>query len=395
MSGPLSGVRVVEVAEVISGPLAVMMLADQGADVIKVEPPGHGDEVRQLVNYRGGMSAIYANCNHGKRSISVNLKDPDGLAVLHELVADADVFVQNWRPGAAERLGVDEAALRQINPDLIYASITGFGDDGPYADQRGYDPLFQALAGWVDAQFNPEIPFHDLVRNSAVDKATARSLAQGITAALFARERGQGGQHVKVSMLDEAVAFFWTDGMIRKTFIGEGVENYVVPGERYQVTNTADGRLVIWMGRASQTRAALRAIGRSDLADDPSQRGQASLTEESLNARAEAFAVGFVSMTTDDLYQALVDNEVPVARVNTLDEVLTDPQVVHNGVIFEGEHPSYGGYRRARPAAKFSGTPTSDTAAAPLLGADTDAVLTELGYNADRIAALRESGTVH
>jgi len=394
MSGPLTGVRIIEVAEVISGPLAVMALADQGADVIKVEPPGYGDEVRQLVNYRNGMSAIFANCNHGKRSIGVNLKDPEGLAVVMDLIAGADVFVQNWRPGTAGRLGLDEDSVRAVNPDIIYATITGFGDDGPYADQRGYDPLFQSLTGWVDAQINPEIPFHDLVRNSAVDKATALAVAQGITAALFARERGSGGQHVKLAMLDEALNFFWTDGMIRKTFVGDGVSNYVVPGERYQLTNTADGQLTIWMSSSSQTRAALRAIGRDDLADDPSQRGPASLTDESLEARGKALAEGFAAMTTEDLYKKLVEHEVPVARVNTLDDVLTDPQLVHNEAIAQGEHEAYGMYRRARPAAKFSVTPNEDTPAAALFAAHTDEVLAEIGFDQEKIDALKASGAV-
>ncbi|MEE3325933.1 MAG: CoA transferase, partial [Myxococcota bacterium] len=158
MSGPLSGIRIVDVSEVISGPLATMILADQGADVIKVEPPRHGEESRQLANYRDGMAALFLNCNHGKRSIGLDLKTEKGLAIALDLIRDADVFVQNWRPGAAERLGLGEDALRKINPDIVYASISGFGEDGPYADQRGYDPVFQCLTGYVSAQVNPEIP---------------------------------------------------------------------------------------------------------------------------------------------------------------------------------------------------------------------------------------------
>ena len=154
-----------------------------GMDVVrtKIEPPKHGEESRQLANFREGMAALYLNCNQGKRSIGINLKTDEGRALLYELVRGADVFVQNWRPGAAARLGVAEADLPKINPDLIYATITGFGDDGPYADRRGYDPIFQALTGFVGAQLNPEVPIHDLVRNAIVDKATSYSLAQAIT----------------------------------------------------------------------------------------------------------------------------------------------------------------------------------------------------------------------
>ena len=252
MAGPLSGVRIIDVSEVISGPLSTMILADQGADIVKIEPPRYGEESRQLANYREGMAGLYANCNHGKRSIGIDLKSERGLALAHEMIRDADVFVQNWRPGAADRLGLGEDALRALNPDLIYASISGYGEDGPYAERRGYDPIFQSLTGYVAAQVNPEIPVPDLVRNAVVDKATSYSFAQAITAALFAREKGAGGQHVKVAMLDAGLAFFWPDGMLRHTLVGEGVEHYVDPGERYQTMSTADGQLVIWAGTAEQ-----------------------------------------------------------------------------------------------------------------------------------------------
>ena len=173
MPGPLDGIRIIDVSEVISGPLSTMILADQGADVIKVEPPTHGEESRMLANYRGGMAALYMNCNQGKRSIGLNLKTEGGLEVLRQLVRGADVFVQNWRPGAAERLKVSESELREINPDIVYASITGYGDDGPYASRRGYDPIFQSFTGYVGAQLNPDVPIPDIVRNAVVDKATS------------------------------------------------------------------------------------------------------------------------------------------------------------------------------------------------------------------------------
>ncbi|MFP6641833.1 MAG: CoA transferase, partial [Myxococcota bacterium] len=261
MAGPLAGFRIIDVSEVISGPLATMILADQGAEIIKIEPPRYGEESRQLANYRDGMAGIYLNCNHGKRSIGLDLKSEAGLAIALDLIREADVFVQNWRPGAAERLGLGEEALRAINPDLVYASVSGFGEDGPYADRRGYDPVFQCLTGHVAAQLNPEIPIPDLVRNAVVDKATSYSLAQGITAALLARERGGEGQHVRVTMLDAGLAFFWPDGMLRYSFVGGGVDHFVVPGERYQLLPTADGQLMMWAGTAEQMRASLIVVG--------------------------------------------------------------------------------------------------------------------------------------
>jgi crotonobetainyl-CoA:carnitine CoA-transferase CaiB-like acyl-CoA transferase len=394
MAGPLEGVRIVDVSEVISGPLAVMILAEQGADVIKVEPPGHGEESRQLANYRDGMAALYANCNHGKRSIGIDLKTEPGLETLYDLVRGADVFVQNWRPGAAERLRVGEKDLRAIKPDLIYASITGFGDGGPYADRRGYDPIFQSLTGYVAAQLNPEVPIPDLVRNAVVDKATSYSLAQGITAALFARERGAPGQHVRVSMLDAGLCFFWPDGMLRHTLVGGGIDHYVVPGERYHLSDTADGQLVIWAGTADQMRGTLRAVGRHDLADSPGQRGKPMLLEENQLERGAAVQAGLAELSTAEAYRRMVEFEVPAAPVLTHAEVLEDPQIQHNGTILEAEHPVYGRYRRVRHAARFSRTIPTITPPAALYAEHTDEILDELGVSAERRARLRASGVL-
>jgi crotonobetainyl-CoA:carnitine CoA-transferase CaiB-like acyl-CoA transferase len=378
----------------ISGPLASMILADQGADVIKVEPPHHGEAARQIVSHRAGMAALYANCNHGKRSIGLNLKTTEGLEILYELVRDADVFVQNWRLGAAERLRIGEADLREINPGLVYASITGYGDDGPYAERRGYDPIFQALTGYVSAQTNPQVPIPDLVRNAVVDKATSHQLAQGITAALLARERGAGGQHVRVAMLDAALSFFWPDGMMRHTLVGEGVENPMAPGERFQMLSTSDGQLAAWMGTADQMRDGLRAVGRADLADHPSQRGRPMLEEANQQARAEAMNEALATLTTAEAYERLVAHQVPVAPLLTHAEVFEDPQIVHNGSILEGEHPVYGRYRRVRPPLRFSMSPFEETPAAALYGEHTDEILAGLGRGPADRERLREKGVI-
>ncbi|MDG2335179.1 MAG: CoA transferase [Myxococcota bacterium] len=394
MAGPLSGVRIVDVSEVISGPLATMILADQGADIVKIEPPRYGEESRQLANYREGMAGLYANCNHGKRSIGVDLKNERGLELALELIRGADVFVQNWRPGAAERLGLGEDALRVVNPDIIYASITGYGDDGPYADRRGYDPIFQCLTGYVAAQTNPQIPVPDLVRNAVVDKATSYSLAQGITAALFARERGAGGQHVKVAMLDAGLAFFWPDGMLRHTLMGEGIDHYVVPGERYQLMSTADGQLVVWAGTAEQMRASLLVVGEDELASSPGQRGKPMLEEKNQLARAEAVNAGFGKLSTAEAYRLCIEHELPAAPVLTQEDVFVDPQIVHNGAVIEAEHPIYGRYRRAAPSAKFSSTAFESSLPPALYGEQSDEILEELGYSETARATLRAENVV-
>lgn len=394
MTGPLSGIRIIDVTEVISGPFATMILADQGADVIKVEPPKYGDESRQLANYRNGMAALYLNCNHGKRSIGINLKTDEGLKLMYDLVRTADVFAQNWRPGAAERLKIGEPDLRKVNPNIVYASITGYGDDGPYAKRRGYDPIFQSFTGYVAAQLNPEIPIPDLVRNAVVDKASSFALAQGITAALLARERGAEGQHVKVAMLDAGLSFFWPDGMLRHSLIGEDVQNYSVPGERYQLIPTADGHIILWTSTNAQIHGSLRAVGRNDLADSPRHHGKESLEEANQIERAEALRDGLAALTTQDAYARLIEHEVAAAPVLTHAQVLEDPQLSHNGTILEATHPVYGRYRRARPAARFSSTQAPDVPPAALYGDHTDDVLTELGVSRERIDTLRRQDVI-
>ena len=287
-----------------------------------------------------------------------------------------------------------EEALRAINPEIIYASITGYGDDGPYAERRGYDPIFQCLTGYVAAQVNPEVPIPDLVRNAVVDKATSYSLAQAITAALYARARGGGGQHVKVAMLDAGLAFFWPDGMLRETLVGEGVDHYVVPGERYQLMSTADGQLVVWAGTAEQMRASLLVVGEEELANSPGQRGKPMLEDANVLARTEAVNAGFAKLKTEEAYRLCIEHELPAAPVLSREEVLVDPQVIHNGSVIEAEHPVYGRYRRAAPSAKFSRTVPAETSAPSLYGEQSDEILEEMGYDEEARQQLRQAGVV-
>ena len=189
MAGPLGGIRVVDLSTMISGPLATMILGDQGADVIKVETPGKGDLVRYLGNTKRGFSATFATSNRNKRSVALDLKSEAGREVLFKLVASADVFVQNFRPGTVERMGIDEATLREHRPDLVYVSISGFGEKGPYAHKRVYDPLIQALSGLATIQGDRGMGRPRMMRLVVPDKVTAMTAAQAIAAALFARER--------------------------------------------------------------------------------------------------------------------------------------------------------------------------------------------------------------
>src|SRR5713101_2664154 len=208
MPGPLNGFRIVDVTQMVSGPMATMMLADQGADVIKVEPPGIGDLTRALAGRHRGMSPVFAIVNRNKRSIVIDLKTARGLELLKQLVATADIFIQNFRPGAADRMGLGEEALRAVKPNLIYVSISGFGERGPYVHKRTYDPVIQALSGLASIQADPD-GRPRMMRVIVPDKVTALTAAQAMTAALLARERNGAGQHVRLAMLDAVIAFIW------------------------------------------------------------------------------------------------------------------------------------------------------------------------------------------
>ena len=394
MPGPLEGIRIVDVSAVVSGPLAVMMLADQGADVIKVEPPGYGDVMRTGIWRRGKLPAFYLNCNRSKRGIVLDLQKDAGKEVLLDLVKSADVFVQNWRPGAAERLGLGWDDLSAINPDLVYCSVSGYGPDGPYAQRRVYDPIIQGMTGHVAIQQNPDVPIPDLVRNIVADKSSAYTAAQAITAALFARERGAGGQKIDVPMVDASLAFFWPDGMMKHTHVGEeGVLGGSALYDVYRLWETADGRIIWFAASDSENHGLFRALGKPEWCEDPRFATMRARTENEVELGAELLKL-IGSFPTKELYARMIEEDVPAGAVLSLEEMLEDEQLRHNEAIVEMDHPAAGRIRQARPAARFHGTPQEISRHAPILGEHTDEVLAELGYGADRIAELRQEEVI-
>jgi len=393
MPGPLSGIRIVDCSAILSGPLATMILADQGADVVKVEPPGIGDLLRLSPFARGGLGAFFANGNRGKRAIALDLRQPRGRELLLSLVRDADVFVQNFRPGAVERLGIAEQDLRQVAPDLVYVSISGFGESGPYASRRVYDPVIQALTGSIAIQQHPESGERDLVRHVICDKASAYTAAQAISAALFARERGAGGQHVRIAMLDAALAFFWPDGMMAHTMVGDGVRPGPTLYQIYRLTGTADGHLIYFAVSDAEFHGLFRALGRPEWCEDErfAQLGNRMQHTEQLE---KLLRQEFRSWPTGEILARMAAESLPAAPVLSLEEVLADPQVRHNEVLVEREHPTAGVIRQPRPPARFDRTPAEPGRLAPLHGEHTDEILAELGIDAGERRALREAGIV-
>ena len=391
MPGPLEGFRIVDLTSVISGPLATMILADQGADVIKVETPLGGDFTRASANRRGGFSASFVNNNRNKRSIALDLKNPKGLEALMAVVAGADVFIQNFRPGVVERLGVDEEAVRAARPDIVYVSISGFGHRGPLARRPVYDPLIQAISGLTTVQAGSDEVRPRLVRTILPDKLTGVTASQAVTAALLARERTGSGQHVRLSMLDSVVAFLWASDMGSQTFVGDELPQQAAHSFIDLIYETSDGYISVAVQTDKQWRGLTEAIERPELLDDPRFKTQ-ELRQENIDDRLGLTQEALKTNGSAYWLARLEAVDIPCVPVLTRNQMISNEQIAANEVVMETEHPDAGKLRQARPAAVFSETPTGAPRPAPRLGADTEAVLGEAGFDLAEIAALREAG---
>lgn len=375
----------------ISGPLAAMMLADQGADVIKVESPGQGDLMRHLGTTKNKMSGIFANNNRGKRSLVIDLKSPEGAEVIGRLIDDCDVLIQNFRPGAMERLGLGYEQVAARNPNLIYTSISGYGPDGPNSGQRVYDNIIQAASGLASVQADPATGTPALYRTLVCDKTTAYTVAQAITAALFARATGAArGQHITVAMLDAAIAFMWPDSAMDAALLDDDVTRTPPIGAYYAPTPLADGYVTTSAVSDSEFRGLCAAYGHPEVADDPrfstTAGRSANVAEMRLVMKKMAAEV-----TVDEFLERAARHEGPAAKVLTLDQVPDHPQVRHNEVFVERQHPQAGTIREPRPAPRFSATPAQMGAPAPMPGDHTEEILTELGIDP---APLRAAGLI-
>jgi crotonobetainyl-CoA:carnitine CoA-transferase CaiB-like acyl-CoA transferase len=387
MPGPLEGYRIVDLTSMISGPLATMILADQGADVIKVENPDGGDHTRAANNARNGFSASFLNNNRNKRSVALDLKNPAALQAMLRLLRTADVFVQNFRPGVAERMGLGEAAVRAVAPTIVYVSISGFGETGPYAQKPVYDPLIQAVSGLATIQAGSDTERPRLVRTIIPDKLTAYNAAQAITAALLSRERTGKGQHIRLSMLDAIIAFLWASDMGSQTFVGQDIPQQEAASFIDLIYETATGPISAAVQTNREWIALTRALDRPEWLDDPRFKTPA-LRQRHINERLRMTQEVLCTRSAEEWLERLTRAGVPCAPVLTRTAMLSDPQVVANGIVVETEHEAAGRIRQARPAARFSGTPATIRQGGPALGEQTAEVLAELGYSAADIEAL-------
>lgn len=387
----MTGVSILDLSQVVAGPLATQILAEQGAAVIKVEPIG-GELTRTTGTDH--VRGLYANCNRGKRCVGIDVTTDEGRRLVLDLAAESDVLVQNFRPGVVDRLGIGYDAAHAVNPDIVYASVSGFGSSGPYSQRAVLDPVIQGLTGMVHSQVSEALPFPDLVRTLVADKATAHTVAQAITAALFARDRGAGGQHIDLAMLDAALAWFWPDGMADLTHTS-GLRVHR-PQDLYQLIDTADGQVVYFLATRGQLEGMWRVIGRDDLLADEDfcQPGRLTADPERATTAMDAIRTGLAAMTTAEVVTAMAEHSVPCGPVLTREEVLSDPQVVHNGLLHEWDHPTAAGLRQPGPPGTWSATPPQFIPQIGLAGEHTDEVLEELGLAPSMIADLRARSIV-
>jgi crotonobetainyl-CoA:carnitine CoA-transferase CaiB-like acyl-CoA transferase len=353
----LAGIKVLDLSQIVSGPMAAAWLADQGADCIKLESPS-GDPVRHVGARKGDLSAIFVAVNRGKRGETLDLKNPADHARFDELVRWADVLVENFRPGTMEKLGFPYERCAALNPGLVWCSITGFGQDGPYTNIRAYDPVVQAASGiaasQLDAQGNPS-----LVQSLVCDKVTALTAAQAITAALFARERTGAGQRVDVSMLDSAIAFNWPESMYNHAFVVPA-DPFPEYGSLTRLWPARDGLVSMAAIQDSEFQAMREALGHPEALARPEYETMAGRFQN-LATLLPAMGAEVAKRTRAELMDGFKAAGAVGCTVNSRTELLTDPQVLHNGAVITVDQGAAGPVRVARHPARFSRTPAVES----------------------------------
>ena len=393
MTRALQDVRVLDVTQVMAGPFCAMLLCDMGADVIKVESPA-GDSSRRMAGARGGDSASFNAVNRGKRGIVVDLKAPGGPGVLRRLASGADVFVENYRPGVLGRLGLDYGALRELNPRLIHASISGYGQTGPAAGKGGFDLVAQGVSGLMSVTGEPGRP-PVKVGVPLTDLGAGLFAVCGILAALHARERTGEGQQVDTSLVDAGVALSVWEAT---EFFSRGV----VPGPLgsahrmsapYQAVRCADGYVTLGAANDRIFRRLAELLGHPEWLRDPRFESD-SARVANRTALAESIERETAERPRAYWLERLEAHGVPCGPINDYGEALRDPQVRAREMVVETRHPTLGALSTLGTPVKLSGTPLTPGRPAPLLGQHTDEVLAAAGYRREEIAALRADGVV-
>ena len=382
--GPLKGIKVIDLTAMVSGPVATMMLGDQGADVIKIEPL-QGELMRNVGTLHNGMTTSFLCSNRSKRSFTINLKKVKGINILKKLIKNSDVLVQNFRPGTMKRMGLSYEEVKKINKNIIYTSISGFGETGPYAKQRVYDPVIQALSGLADIQRDQETNFPKMVRTIIPDKTTGMATAQAISSALFYRERYGKGQHIKIAMLDVMIAYLWPEGSSSLSFVGQESDPSSGQMGLDLVFKTKDNKYITagavtdkeWLGMC-------KAFNREDLLVDKRFNTPRARFENKTERRL-IISQEIKKYDSNSILKKLANNEVPCAPILNRQQLLSNDQVIKNKIIEFHKSKVYGTIRSPRPAPKYSDSPINGKQLAPLLGENSREILQELNYSNQEI----------
>ena len=394
MTSALHNIKVVDLTRTLAGPFCTMMLGDMGADIVKIEEPEHGDETRGWTPFWNGESTQFVSFNRNKRSLSVNLKEPEGINIVQSLARDADVMIESFRAGALERMGLGYDTIKDLNPDIIYCSISGYGRTGPLANKPGYDLLIQAYSGLMNLTGDPEgMPMR--VGFSLVDLFTGMMAYGSIMTALYHREQTGQGQSVEAALLDgqvaalsyHAAAYLATQNEPQR--MGSGHPS-LVP---YQSFPAADGFFIVGVANQGLWQRFCNALERPDLMEDPrfiTNDDRVAHRAECIETLSEIFRTRPAAHWVEIISGA----GVPCGPINRVSEVVQDPQVLARSMMVDIPHPKVPGLRVTGSPLKLSETPPSIRHHPPLLGQHNEEVLLELGYNAQKIAHLLDKGVI-
>ena len=375
---PLDGVRVLDLTTMVSGPIATMLLAEQGADVIKIESPT-GDYMRRVGTEHKGMTSSFLTCNRGKRSMCVDIKQPKGLELVLELAKNADVLVQNFRPGVIERMGLGEDAVRALKPDIIYMSISGFGKTGPQAHQRVYDPVIQALSGLADVQRDQVSGVPRMVRTIICDKTTALTAAHAITTALFHRERTGKGQSMDLAMLDTMVSFLWPETMGSLSFVGKEQDPAHSQKSPDLVFKTIDGYITAGANSDSEWEGLCNALNRPDLLSDARFK-TAQARSKNISERRQIMSDEIATWISEEILERFDSAGVASAPILPRVDLINSPYIIDNNILSLVNDEILGEVRVPRSPVQYSEELSPITTLAPFQGAHNRELMLELGY---------------